>query len=148
MRIEALRARKDYGGACIAYGGGTMSLKKRLVAVIASGGLFFGVFAAPAAAHNVTLEQMHIADFESGGINTQMWLSIEDHPGKVMITLKKKNASGDWVNVSTKEATYQPGWGYTKTFNPVAGNTKCKAKGVFTKKDHNTVKGTSDVISC
>ena len=125
-----------------------MSLMKRLAVSIATGGLLLGALASPAAAHPVTVDQMHIADFGSGGINTQMWLSPEDHPGTVKITLKKKNAAGDWVNVATKTATYQVGWGYTYTFNPVRGQTKCKAKGVFTKANHPRLSATSDVINC
>jgi hypothetical protein len=134
-----------------------MSLKKRLVSTIASGGLLVAAFAGPAAAHNVTLEQMYMSaptfgtggESGNGGVNAQMWLSIEDHPGTVMITLKKKNAAGDWVNAfSPKQATYQPGWGYTYTFKPIPGDKRCKAKGVFTKANHTTVKGVSKVGPC
>ena len=125
-----------------------MSLTKRLVSSIAAGGLLFAGLAAPAAAHKVTVNQMHIADFGSGGINTQMWLDPEDHPGTVKITLLKKNKAGDWVKVATKKAIYQVGWGYTHTFDPVKGKTKCKAKGVFTKANHPKLKATSKVIGC
>ena len=134
-----------------------MTLTKRLLASIASGGLLLGMLASPAAAHNVTLEQMYMSEptfgegggTGDGGVNTQMWLSIEDHPGKVMLTLKKKNASGDWVNAfDPKQATYQPGWGYTYTFKPIAGDKTCKVKGVFTKTNHNTVRGVSDPGPC
>lgn len=135
-----------------------MNINKRLAATIASGGLLLtAALAGPAAAHNVKLEQMHMSEpifgtggeSGDGGVNTQMWLSKEDHPGKVMITLKMKNAAGDWVNAfSPKRATYQLGWGYTHTFDPVPGDKICKAKGVFTKANHTTVKGTSKPGPC
>ena len=125
-----------------------MTLSKRALAVVAGAGLLLGGLSTPVSAHPVTLTQMHIADFGQGGINTQMWLSKEDHPGTVMITLKKKAADGSWKAVATKKATYSPGWGYMKTFDPVKGKTKCKARGVFTAKNHAKVVGTSDVIPC
>ena len=133
------------------YRGGTMSLKKRLVATIAAGGLLLGAFAGPAAAHKVTLDQMYMSEptFGQGGVNAQMWLSIPNHAGKVMLTLKKKNSSGDWVNAfDPKQATYQEGWGYTYTFKPVSGDKTCKVKGVFTKANHDTVKGVSETGPC
>lgn len=128
----------------------------RLLTSIAAGVLLLGTLATPAVAHNVTLTQMHMSEPTfgtggeegKGGVNAQMWLSVEDHPGKVMITLKKKNAAGDWVNVARERATHQWGWGYTYTFDPVAGNKTCKVKGVFTRDNHTTVKGVSKAGPC
>lgn len=125
-----------------------MTRTKRLISALATGALLVGGLAAPASAHNVTLDQMYIANWDSGGINTAMWLSDEDHPGLVKITLKKKNAAGDWVNIATERATYYVGRGYMHTFDPVPGNKRCKARGVFTKKNHKKVTGTSKVIAC
>ena len=134
-----------------------MTRMKRLLALTTVGTVLAGALVAPAGAHNVTLEQMHMSEpifgtggeEGNGGVNTQMWLSQEDHPGKVMITLKKKTAAGDWVNAfSPKRATHQLGWGYMYTFNPIPGDKKCKAKGVFTKENHKTVTGVSPVGPC
>jgi hypothetical protein len=63
-------------------------------------------------------------------------------------TLKKKNASGDWVFVDRKRAKWALGWGYVAQFSLVAGDKTCKAVARFTSDNHPTLQKASPSFAC
>ena len=127
-----------------------MNFSKRLVATAAVGALALGVLVGPASAHTRNISQVYTANWEGGGgVNVQAWLKpMEKHPGTMKLTLKKKNAEGDWVVIGRATGKYQIGWGYTHTFDPVAGQKTCKALAKFTSDGHPNVSKASDPFKC
>ncbi|MDQ4145711.1 MAG: hypothetical protein M3198_18590 [Actinomycetota bacterium] len=129
-----------------------MRSTKRLIATAAVASLAIATLAAPAAAHPRTITHTYAAVWESDGqerwIDTQAWLSTETHRGKMMTTLKKTDAAGDWVFVGRKRATYRIGWGYAATFDALAGDQECKASWRFTSENHPTLRKSSAPFTC
>jgi hypothetical protein len=107
-----------------------------------------GALVGPAAAHSRAITEVYTSVWEDGTINTQAWLDRETHAGTMKITLKKRNAAGDWVAIATKKAVYQLGWGYTVNFSPVAGDKRCKAVARFTSNNHPTLTKASAAFDC
>ena len=103
----------------------------------------------PATAHTRRITQVYTADWGTGGIHVQAWLGpMEQHPGTMRITLKKRNAAGDFVLVDQARGIYQIGWGYMHTFDPVAGAQTCRAFAKFTSNNHPNISKASDSFSC
>lgn len=126
-----------------------MNFSKRLVAIAAVGMLATGALAGPASAHKRTITDVSSSVDEEDVIRIFAFLNPEEHAGTMRITLKKKNAAGDWVVVKTKKAPYGGlGWGYFTSFADVAGDKRCKGAAKFTSRDHPTLKKTSSGFDC
>lgn len=125
-------------------------LSRNLVGgVLLSAGLVGLAPAGPALAHGRTITQVYTAVWEdSGVIHTQAWLDVDKHPGIMKTTLKKKNASGDWVFLHRKTAKWAVGWGYVAQFPLVAGHKTCKAVAKFTSDNHPDLKKASAPFAC
>jgi hypothetical protein len=129
-----------------------MKLAKRLIGTAAVVGLVSGVLAGPAAAHRRVITQVYAETWVDGGtehhIDTQVWLSPEQHPGTVRTTLRMKNDAGDWVFVDRKRANFQLGWGYYARFDPIVGDESCKAFAKVTANNHPTLRKSSPAFAC
>jgi hypothetical protein len=129
--------------------GEALNISKRLVALAVGATVLAGLLAGPASAHPRTITSVSSAVDEEGVIYVHAFLNPDEHPGTMRITLKKKNAAGDWVAVKTKKAPYGGlGWGYFTTFNDVAGNKRCKGNAKFTSRNHPTLRKASPAFDC
>lgn len=126
-----------------------MNFSKRLVALAAVATLATGALAGSASAHKRTITDVSSSVDEEGVIRVFAFLDPEEHAGKMRITLKKKNAAGNWVVVKKKNAPYGGlGWGYFTSFANVPGNKRCKGQARFTSNNHPTLTKTSPVFDC
>jgi hypothetical protein len=133
----------------VRVGGKVLNFSKRLVALAAVAALTTGALAGSASAHKRTITNVSAGVDEKGTISLHAFLDPEEHAGKMLMTLKKKNAAGKWVVVKKKNAPYGGlGWGYFTNFADVPGNKKCKGQARFTSNNHPTLTKTSSVFNC
>ena len=126
-----------------------MKSSNRLVAMTVVGVLATGALAGPVSAHKRTITDVSSSVDEEGVIRLFAFMNPEEHAGTMKLTLKKKNAAGDWVVVRTKKATYGGlGWGYFTTFGKIAGNKRCKPAAKFTSNNHPTLRKAGPAFDC
>ena len=126
-----------------------MKSSKFLVGIAAVATLIIGSLMGPAIAHTRYIDHIYTANWGEGGIHVQAWLKpMEKHAGTMKITLKKKNASGDWVFVDRQTAEYAVGWGYAYTFDQVPGTKVCKAIATFKSDNHPDLKKAKSGFGC
>ena len=108
-----------------------------------------GLLAVPASAHKRTITNVSSSVDEEDVIRLFAFMDPEEHAGTMKLTLKKKNAAGDWVVVKTKKAPYGGlGWGFFTTFADVPGNKRCKPSAKFTSNGHPTLKKAGPAFNC
>jgi len=121
----------------------------RLVAMTVVGILVSGALAVPASAHKRTITDVSSSVDEEEVIRLFAFMDPEQHAGTMKLTLKKKNAAGDWMLVKTKRAPYGGlGWGYFTDFGKVPGNKRCKPSAVFKSNNHPTLRKAGPAFNC
>lgn len=79
-----------------------MNFSRRLVALAVGATVVAGLLAGPGECPQAN-HHKRLVD-EEDVIYVHAFLNPEEHPGTMRITLKKKNAAGNWVAVRTKKA--------------------------------------------
>jgi hypothetical protein len=111
--------------------------------------LVSGALVVPASAHKRTITDVSSSVDEEDVIRLFAFMDPEQHAGTMKLTLKKKNAAGDWVVVRTKKAFYGGlGWGYFSSFGKTVGNRRCKPSAVFTSNNHPTLRKSGVAFDC
>ena len=127
-----------------------MNSIKSFLVLLVLGAVTAMALAIPAAAHQRSISQVQPsfpddADF----FYLHAWPNPDQaHSGVMKLTLKKRNASGDWVKVKTKTVDYAIGWGYFGDFKLVPGNKVCKGFAKWTAERHPTVRKASPPFDC
>ena len=126
-----------------------MKFSNRLVAMTVVGILVSGALVVPASAHKRTITDVASSVDEEDVIRLFAFTDPEQHAGTMKLTLKKKNAAGDWVVVKTKKAFYGGlGWGYFTDFGKTVGNRRCKPSAKFTSNGHPTLRKAGPAFDC